>query len=410
MRGPAVEIHDARRRSFLIVMLVSMSLIVASCASSFSISDRESSDAAPAPTAVEEVADVDTTSTEADDEVATPEATEEDEEAESVDEVTDEETSDRPADEPSDVELAVEEVRPAVVFLSVQIQGSGPLGMPEEQQGVGSGVIFDQEGHILTNNHVIEGASLIDVVLPDGRSFEGTVIGRSPERDLALVEIDTDEELPVAELGVSEDLRIGQSVVAIGNALGLPGGPTVTTGVVSALGRTIEGGMGNPPMENLIQTDAAINPGNSGGPLINLNGEVIGVNTARIQQAEGIGFAVSIDTARQFITQVVEMEPQPFIGITGLNLSPAIAQQFQLAVDSGVLIVEVSPNTPAEESDIQVGDILVALNGNEIATSQDLQRVLEDYEPGDEVTLLINRDGNEIEINLVLGDSPIVRE
>jgi serine protease Do len=410
MRGPAVEIHDARRRSFLIVMLVSMSLIVASCASSFSISDRESSDAAPAPTAVEEVADVDTTSTEADDEVATPEATEEDEDAESVDEVTDEETSDRPADEPSDVELAVEEVRPAVVFLSVQIQGSGPLGMPEEQQGVGSGVIFDQEGHILTNNHVIEGASLIDVVLPDGRSFEGTVIGRSPERDLALVEIDTDEELPVAELGVSEDLRIGQSVVAIGNALGLPGGPTVTTGVVSALGRTIEGGMGNPPMENLIQTDAAINPGNSGGPLINLNGEVIGVNTARIQQAEGIGFAVSIDTARQFITQVVEMEPQPFIGITGLNLSPAIAQQFQLAVDSGVLIVEVSPNTPAEESDIQVGDILVALNGNEIATSQDLQRVLEDYEPGDEVTLLINRDGNEIEINLVLGESPIVRE
>lgn len=405
--------RDQFRQSVLIAILLSMSMLLASCSSYLSSSDDDSGDTSGAPTPVEETTDAETTSSDADSEVDTAqtEDVEEDENTDdAADDVAEEEDESEPADERSDVELAVEEVRPAVVFLSVQIQSSGSFGMPEEQQGVGSGVIFDQEGHILTNNHVIEGATTIDVVLPDGRSFEGTVLGRSPERDLALVEIDTDEELPVADLGVSEDLRIGQSVVAIGNALGLPGGPTVTTGVVSALGRTIEAGQGNPPMENLIQTDAAINPGNSGGPLINLSGEVIGVNTARIQQAEGIGFAVSIDTASQFISQVVEQEPQPFIGITGLDLSPAIAQQYQLPIDTGVLVVDIAPNSPAQQGELTVGDILIGLNGEEVATSQDLQRVLEIYQPGDEVTLLINRDGNEIEVPLTLGESPIVRE
>jgi serine protease Do len=390
-------------------MFVAMVLVVSACSSSLSPATDDDTQANTTPTTVEELAETETTPTDtnADEEI---EATD-DAEADLTDDADVETEEEEPttAAEPSDVEIAVEEVRPAVVFLAVQVQRTGAFGMPEEQQGVGSGVIFDEEGHVLTNNHVIEGATLIDVVLPDGRTFEGTVMGRSPTQDLALVMIDTDEELPVAELGVSADLRIGQSVVAIGNALGLPGGPTVTTGVVSALGRTIEPGMGYPTMENLIQTDAAINPGNSGGPLINLNAEVIGINTARIQQAEGIGFAVPVDTARQFIQQVVEQEPQPFIGITGLDLSPAIAQQYQLPVDRGVLIVEVAPNTPAEDADIVAGDILLAMDNTEIATVQELQSALNNYSPGDEVTLLLNRDGNEVEVTITLGESPIVR-
>jgi serine protease Do len=312
------------------------------------------------------------------------------------------------ADERSPVELAVERVKPAVVFLAVRAERPTAFGAPEEQEGVGSGVIFSEEGYVLTNNHVIEDATNISVVLPDGRRFEGTVLGRSPERDLAVVRIETDEVLPLAELGNSENVRVGQTVIAIGNALGLPGGPTVTTGVISALGRTIAA-PGQQPMEDLVQTDAAINPGNSGGPLINLEGEVVGINTARIQGAEGIGFAVSIDTARRFISQVVDREPQPFIGITGLDLSPAIAEQYALAADRGILIVEVSPNTPATEAGLQPGDILQTLDGVELETVQGLLQLLEDYQPGDEVTLIILRNGEQLEVSLTLGESQIVR-
>ncbi len=389
----------------IIAMIATLALVLGACSSGLTTSDDDGVDDAETPASVTDDTDVETTAAESDDA---------DDNGIDIDVTTDDADVDNgetgPADEPSDIELAVQDVKPAVVFLSVQVEATGPFGMPEEQEGVGSGVIIDQEGFVLTNNHVIAGARTIDVVLPDGRSFEGTVVGRSPERDLAIVDIATDDELPVAELGQSDNLRIGQSVVAIGNALGLPGGPTVTTGVVSALGRTIEVGQGMPPMENLVQTDAAINPGNSGGPLINLNGEVVGINTARIQQAEGIGFAVGVDTARQFVQQVVEQEPQPFIGITGLDLSPALAQQHNLPADRGILIVEVAPGSPADEADVQRSDILQGMNGTEIETVQQLQGELEDYEPGDEVTLQINRDGSEIEISLTLGESPIVQE
>lgn len=393
----------------LLAVFVLLALLVSACSTGLTSSSDNSGSSDPVATA-ESGADqnVETTAAEGDsDENTGDSGSDEDVTNGGEDDVNDETAS--PADQRSAVELAVEEVRPAVVFLSVQVQQSGAFGMPEEREGVGSGVIFDEEGFVLTNNHVIAGATTIDVVLPDGRSFEGEVVGRSPDRDLAIVEIQTDEDLPVAQLGTSENLRIGQTVVAIGNALGLPGGPTVTTGVVSATGRTIEGGQGQPPMENLLQTDAAINPGNSGGPLINLNSEVIGINTARIQQAEGIGFAVPVDTARQFITQVVEQEPQPFIGISGMDLSAAIAQQYQLPVERGILIVQVNPGSPAEEVGMQAGDILLAIDGATVETVQQLQNELQNYEPGDEVTLLLNREGSETEVTLTLGESPIVQ-
>jgi serine protease Do len=402
-------------RYTLLAILASLSMTVAACSTSGSDADDTAQTTDDTATVVTDDHDVETTAAEStDDDNAVSDDNDATDDSEldidvSVDDAEPANDEERPADVRSDVERAVETVRPAVVFLSVQVQTTGAFGMPGEQEGVGSGVIFDESGHILTNNHVIEDATMIDVVLPDGRSFEGTVIGRSPDRDLAIVEIDTDEELPVAELGVSADLRIGQSVVAIGNALGLPGGPTVTTGVVSAVGRTIPAGPGQPPIENLIQTDAAINPGNSGGPLINLNGEVIGINTARIQQAEGIGFAVSVDTARSFVQQVVEQEPQPYIGIGGLDISPALAQQQGLPVERGILILNVSPGTPAEDAGIQPGDILLAMNEIELNSVADLQGELENHQPGDEVTLLFNRDGSETEVSLTLGESPIVR-
>ncbi len=387
--------HRHSLRTLSIIAGIIFALVIAGC----TLVESGDDSASPAPTPVEETDAQDVESTAADDTVA----------ADHDDALEPEENdADTAAGDVSPIERAVEMVRPAVAFLAVEVERTGAFGIPEQQEGVGSGFIFDEEGFILTNNHVIDGATNIGVVLPDGRRFDGTVVGRSPDRDLAVIEIETDEELPVIPLGSGDELRVGQTVVAIGNALGLPGGPTVTTGVVSALGRTMQPGMGQPPMEDLVQTDAAINPGNSGGPLVNLDGEVIGINTARIQQAEGIGFAVSVDTASRFISQVVDREPQPFIGISGLDLSPAIAEQYQLPLDRGVVIVNISPGTPADDVGLQPGDILIGLNDATIDTMHDLQEVLEQYQPGDVVILRINRDGTEQEIELTLGESPIV--
>ncbi|MFH1485085.1 MAG: trypsin-like peptidase domain-containing protein, partial [Chloroflexota bacterium] len=180
---------------------------------------------------------------------------------------------------------AVDTIRPAVVFITVRTLSLDFFLQPVPQQGAGTGVIFDAKGYILTNNHVVENARQIKVSLPDGRAFDAELVGRDPPTDLAILKIAADA-LPLARFGDSQKLRIGDWVVAIGNALALEGGPTVTVGVVSAMGRSIDGNTGT--LHDLIQTDAAINPGNSGGPLVNLKGEVVGINTAIIQGAEGI--------------------------------------------------------------------------------------------------------------------------
>ncbi|MBM2827306.1 MAG: trypsin-like serine protease with C-terminal domain, partial [Dehalococcoidia bacterium] len=187
-------------------------------------------------------------------------------------------------------------VRPAVASITVRELALDFFTQPVQQEGAGTGVIFDSKGYVLTNNHVVEGAKDIRVTLPDGRTFDQVkVIGRDPATDLAVVQIQGDK-LPIAKLGDSDGLRIGDWVIAIGNALGLNGGPTVTVGVVGALGRSI--GTASGPLHDLIQTDAAINPGNSGGPLLNMNGEVVGVNTAIDTRGQGIGFAISMASAK----------------------------------------------------------------------------------------------------------------
>jgi S1-C subfamily serine protease len=270
-------------------------------------------------------------------------------------------------------------------------------------------VIFDDEGHILTNNHVVEGAQQIQVILSDGREFEGEVIGRAPNQDIAVIKIEGDD-LPVATLGDSTDLKVGEWVVAIGNALGLQGGATVTTGIVSALNRAIGGGAGQPELENLVQTDAAINPGNSGGPLVNLDGDVIGINTATIQGAEGIGFAVAIDEAERIMQEILTGEPGPYLGISGAEITPGLAARFNLPVETGVLIASVEQGGPAEQAGIQAGDIFVSIDGVELTSVDDLRAALSQHQPGDQVTLVVLQESGEQEVTVTLGESSIVLE
>src|SRR5712692_5832948 len=267
-------------------------------------------------------------------------------------------------------------VRPAVVQIATE-QASTRLS-PVAQQGVligiGSGVIIDAAGHILTNNHVIDGARTISVALPDGRTFDGQLVGRDPDTDLAVVQIQADN-LPIAALGASDRLAVGDGVVAIGNALGLSGGPTVTAGVVSALGRTVrepaaDNGAAGPRLYDAIQTDAAINPGNSGGPLVNRQAEVVGINTLLAgtddqgNPTQGIGFAIAIDTAKPISDQLIATghAQHAYLGIVYEWAGGASARQMSNAPSPGVQVVSVQPGSPAAQAGLQPGDLITQVN------------------------------------------------
>ncbi|CCF85063.1 putative serine protease do-like (fragment) [Nitrolancea hollandica Lb] len=285
--------------------------------------------------------------------------------------------------------------------------------------GVGSGIIYDNQGHVLTNDHVVAGAQQFLVTLPDGRSFkDAKLIGRDPKTDLAVIQISGDN-LPVAELGNSDQLQVGDWVVAIGNALGLPGGPTVTTGVVSALNRTVQepGGRGQqsgPFLLDAIQTDAPINPGNSGGPLANLAGQVIGINTLVAGQAEpgvqaqGIGFAISMATAKPIADELVANGKvvHPYIGIGYVQMTPAIAAQLGISMQEGVLVRLVEPGSPAAQAGIQLRDIITAFDGQPLKEEAALSKALNGHKPGDTVTLTILRDGKTMDVKVTLGETP----
>lgn len=312
----------------------------------------------------------------------------------------------------SDFATAIEEVAarvtPAVVYVAARSIVPSLFGFGQIQEGIGSGFLFDARGYILTNDHVIAGAQEIRVILPDGRQFTGRVLGRSPENDLAVVKIDG-ENLPVVPIGDSDQLKVGQWVVAIGNALGLGGGPTVTAGVVSALNRTLTPGLGEPPFGPLIQTDAAINPGNSGGPLVNLVGEVVGINTAKIQSAEGIGFAIPINKAKEIIQQLLEARPKAYLGILSTTVTPALASAYNLPVSHGILVVSVDAGGPADRAGIQPGDIIIRAGERVITSMSDLQAILNRYQPGDQLILVINRSGSELSVTVTLGEAPVIR-
>jgi serine protease Do len=293
----------------------------------------------------------------------------------------------------------VDQVNPAVVSIVVGTVSYDWFMQPVPSEQAGSGVIIDTEGHIITNNHVVEGATSITVSLTDGRSFDATLVGTDPSTDLAVIKINGDN-LPKAIFGNSSALRVGDWVVAIGNALALEGGPTVTVGVVSALGLTIEESS-DVTLYDLIQTDAAINPGNSGGPLINLNGEVIGINTAKISSVEvsGVGFAISADSALPVIDELITKGyvSRPYLGISLVTVTPAIVRSYDLNVDKGALIYYLNPGTPAANAGLRPGDVITVFDDIEIETADDVILAIRNHSIGDTVQIKYYR-GSSLQI------------
>jgi serine protease Do len=301
----------------------------------------------------------------------------------------------------------VRRVSPAVLNVRATV-GDG-------QEGEGTGFFIRPDGIAVTNDHVVSGAFSIDVVTADGERFDARVIGGDPDADLAVLRVEGDGPFPTVALGDSGSLQLGQSVVALGFALGLEGGPSVTSGIVSALGRTISVGDPNAPegnrqYEGVIQTDAAINPGNSGGPLVDLAGQVVGINTAGVgaATAENIGFAIAIDRARPVIDHAMENPEAPaaYLGVSTQTVTPPFATNNGLSVDEGALVIAVGPRTPADEAGIQVGDVIVAIEGASVSSTEEVgERILE-FEPGTEVGVELVRGQETISVNATLGTRP----
>jgi S1-C subfamily serine protease len=287
---------------------------------------------------------------------------------------------------------ASEKVSPAVVKIDIK---------KKEGVGSGSGFIFTSDGFILSNNHVVEGAEELKVLLPDGRSFSADLVGRDPGTDLAIIRV-WSSHLPIAQLGDSAPLRVGQLVVAVGNPYGFQ--YTVTAGVVSALGRSLRSQSGR-LIDNIIQTDAALNPGNSGGPLVNARGEVVGVNTAVIMPAQGLCFAVPIGTAHRIIPELIRTGrvTRGFIGVAGQNieLPQRLVHHHALASSRGVLVVGVEPHSPASRSGLEVGDQIIGFDSQLVESVDDLQKLLTAERVGRRVMLKIIRQLEVIPIGTI---------
>jgi serine protease Do len=316
-------------------------------------------------------------------------------------------------DESSAVITAVAKVMPAVVTITSRSNG-GVLG---GANGVGSGLIFDAHGWILTNKHVVSGADQIEVTLNDSRVFKATVYGIDTLTDLAIIKVDA-SGLPAAPIGSSDGLKVGQLAIAIGNPLGTFEN-TVTTGVVSGLGRQIQAGdatqTSSETLNTLIQTDAAINPGNSGGPLVNSAGQVIGINTAVNKEAQGIGFAIPVDVARPIMNLALAGRPiaRPWIGVYYSMVTPQLASEQKLAADYGVLIGPASngapgvfPNSPAAAAGLKEGDQVIAVDGEKLDQTHDLGTLVLPHQPGDTIVLDVLRNGSSLKVRVTLGTLP----
>ncbi|WP_017873258.1 Do family serine endopeptidase [Candidatus Caldatribacterium saccharofermentans] len=271
------------------------------------------------------------------------------------------------------------------------------------QRGIGTGFVFRSDGYILTNEHVIRGANEIKVTFIDGKEYEGKVVGADSLTDIAVVKIDADN-LPTIPLGDSDKARVGEFVIAIGNPYGLS--HTVTVGVLSAKGRPISAGDSGREYENFLQTDAAINPGNSGGPLLNLRGEVIGINTAILPYAQGIGFAIPINMAKSILEQLIEKGKvvRAWLGVYIQDLTPELAQKFGLSEAKGALVADISRGSPAEEAGLKRGDIILKVDGKEVLTVSSLQQEIRSRRPGERVRLEVWRDGKRIILEATLGE------
>ena len=312
----------------------------------------------------------------------------------------------------------VKAVRPAVVNVTTDLVQSSPFG-DQSGQGVGTGFIIRSDGIVVTNYHVVERAQRITVITPspDVQRFDARVIGGDETADLAVLKIDA-TGLPTVPLGDSAKLDLGQPVVAIGYALALKGGPTVTSGIVSALGRSIQASdpncgacqNGARTYSNVIQTDAAINPGNSGGPLVNLAGEVVGINTAGNSSAENIGFAIEIGAALPTISAAESdpTAPVAYLGVSTQDVTQSLAFQFNLPVSSGAYVVGLSPDGPAQSSGVSAGDVIVSFDGEQVTSSQRLGELIRAHKPGDGVpVVVVNAQGGRRILDVTLGVNPL---
>ncbi len=322
---------------------------------------------------------------------------------------------------------AVEKVSPAVVNISTEQtieQRSNPFGgfrdpffdqffrdfgesRPERytRSSLGSGVIIRPDGYILTNQHVILKGSRIHVTLVGDREFEAKLVGADADSDLAVLKVDSPDKLPYVEMGHSDDLMIGEPAIAIGNPFGLS--HTVTTGVVSAVGRTLQSE--NQKYFDLIQTDASINPGNSGGPLLNIRGELIGINTAIYQKAQGIGFAIPVDRARRIVQDLISYgEVQlPWVGALVQDVTPELARQFD--VRRGVLVNGIEGDSPASHAGLERGDVIVAIDGHHLHSTDEYDQRVRDHAANSEMQLSISRDGKSRTITVHTTQYPTAR-
>jgi S1-C subfamily serine protease len=304
---------------------------------------------------------------------------------------------------------AAEKVSPSVVYIEVQQPTNNRRGnhprVPREARGSGSGFIFTPDGFILTNSHVVHGASKIEVTITDGSKYQADLIGDDPDTDLAVIRINAPNLVP-AHLGESQQVRVGQLVLAIGNPYGFQ--YSVTAGVVSALGRSLRAGSGR-LMDAVIQTDAALNPGNSGGPLVNSRGEVIGVNTAMILPAQGICFATSIETAKFVASRLIRdgKVSRSYVGLAGQNvpLPRRIVRFYNLPVESGILAVSFEENSPARKAGLREGDIIIGFDERPIAGIDDLHKLLTEERIGHKSKLVIIRGTQKLELEVIPEES-----
>lgn len=307
---------------------------------------------------------------------------------------------------PQDIEGILAKVLPGVVSIQVGTTDSGPLGGRLQTTGAGSGFVISSDGVVVTNFHVIEQADHIDVTFQDGTKKTAKVLGKSSGNDLAVLKVDG-SNLPTVELGDSNKLQVGDDVIAIGNALALDGGPTVTKGIISALHRQIAE-QANVAIDDLIQTDAAINRGNSGGPLVNSAGEVVGINTAIADPsvAQNIGFAISISHAEPVIDQLRQGKEvkQAFLGVHVVTDTPAIANELDLKVQTGAVVRSVQSGTPADDAGIRESDVIVKIDGKVVKTAEDVQATVRSKRPKDTIEIELNRDGKTVTVKATLSE------
>ncbi|OGO06726.1 MAG: serine protease [Chloroflexi bacterium RBG_13_57_8] len=301
----------------------------------------------------------------------------------------------------------VNKVGPAVAHVHVKKKASRRGRSPQQYEGSGSGVIITPDGYIVTNSHVIEDAGSVEVSLAEGTTLEAEVVGQDTATDIALIRV-SGSALPMAYLGDSAKLKVGQLVIAVGNPLGFQS--TVTAGVISALGRSLRSKTGR-LIENVIQTDAALNPGNSGGPLVDSRGHVIGVNTAIIQYAQGICFAIPVNTMRWVVVQLIREGKvvRGFLGISGqtVPLPVRVVRYFQLAHDSGTQVVDVVPGSPASRAGLKEGDIIISLGGEPVTSVDDIHRRLTRESIGKRLEVVLLRDWTKrTEMSIIPTESP----